>query len=74
MRNHVRKPAVAAADFKIPVGEPKVDCVFAGNGASVAVKGVVQDGTDAAGERFVVTACDGIIDGFGVSGYLGSVC
>ena len=64
--NHVRNPAVAAADFKIPVGQPKVDCIFAWNCATVAVKGVVQDGAHASRKCLVVSARDGIVNGFGV--------
>lgn len=66
MRHHVRNPAVAAADFEVPVGEPEVYGVFARDGAAVAVKCVVQDRADA-WERLVVAACDGIVNGFGVS-------
>ena len=73
VRNHVRNPTMAAADFKIPVGKPEVHCVFARDGASVAIERIVQDGADSPGERLVVTACNGIVDGFGVGGYLGRV-
>ena len=66
MGDHIRNPAVAAADFEVPVGEPEVYGVFARDGAAVAVKCVVQDRADA-WERLVVAACDGIVNGFGVS-------
>ena len=68
MSDNIRDPAVAAADFKIPVGEPKIHCIFARDGASVAVKSVVQDGAHATGKRLVVTASDRIVNGFGVGG------
>ena len=64
---------MAAAYFKIPVGEPEVHGVFAWDGASVTVKGIVQNGADATGKRLVVAAGDGIIDCFGVSGYFSGV-
>ena len=69
----IRNPSVAAAYFEVPVGKPKVQGVFARNGATVTVKGVVQDGVHATGKSFVVAARDGIIDGFCVSGNLGGV-
>ena len=70
--HHVRNPAVAAADLKIPVGEPEVQCVFARDGAAVAVKSIVQDRTDAR-EWFVVAARNGIVDGFGIGRNLSGV-
>ena len=73
MRHHVRNPAMAAADFEVPVGEPEVYGVFARDGAAVAVKCVVQDRADA-WEWLVVAACDGIVNGFGVSRNFSGVC
>ena len=64
---------MTATDFKIPVGEPEVQCIFARDGAAVAIKGIVQNRIDA-WERLVVAACDGIVNGFGVSGNFSGVC
>ena len=47
--DYVGKPTMATADFKVPVGEPEVDRVFAWNGVAVTVKGVVERCADAAG-------------------------
>ena len=65
MGDHIRNPAVAAADFEVPVGEPEVQCIFARDGAAVAIKSVVQNSADA-WERLVVAASDGVVNGFGI--------
>ena len=66
VRDNVGNPAVAAADLEIPVGEPKVDAVFAGDCAAVAVEGVVQSDAYSARQIDTVTADDRVVDGFGV--------
>ena len=71
MGDYVGNPSVATANFEIPVGEPQVYGVFAGDGASVAVKRVVDDCVNAAGQIFAIAAHDGIVDRFGVDGNFG---
>ena len=71
--HHIRKPTVAAADFKVPVGEPEVDGVFARNSVAVTVERVIESRVHSTGQVVVVAVDNGIIDCFGVGGNLGCV-
>ena len=66
VRDDVGKPAVAAADLEVPVGEPQVHRVFARDGATVAVERIVEHRVYAARQVLLVAAHDGIVDCFGI--------
>ena len=61
-------PTVAAADFEVPVGQPKVDGVFAWDGVTVTVKGIVESRAHAARQVAMITGDDRIVDRLGVGG------
>ena len=73
VRHHVRKPAVTASNFKIPVGKPQVDGVLAWDCVAVAVEGVVEGRAHTARQIMMITVYDRIVDGFGIGGNFGGV-